>query len=182
MKFEVGDKVSFVDEAGQGVVIEIIDKSKVKVKNSDGFELVYLNKKLVPLPDPDDFRLQPNDEFKFIRGKLRSESLNKKKKSVPSQSRQVWEIDLHIEELIDDWRNLSNGEILEIQMRYFTRFMSEAIEKRIPKVIIIHGKGEGVLKTEIRTALFAYGNMEIHDASYTRYGQGATEVVIRYNM
>lgn len=180
MIFEIGDRVSFVDEAGKGIVIEILDKSKVKVRNDDGFDLIYSVKKLVPLPDANDFRISPNEEFKFIKGKLKSELLNKKKKSLPSQRKQVWEFDLHIENLIDDWRNLSNGEILDIQMKHFSSFMSRAIEKRIPKVIVIHGKGEGILKNEIRTALFAYGNMQIHDASYTKYGQGATEVIIHY--
>ncbi len=177
----VGDKVSFVDEAGTGIVLEVIDKTKVKVKNSDGFEMIYPNKKLVPLADANDFRIHEAEEFRFIRGKIRAETSNKKKKSLPAQSKTVWEIDLHIEELIEDYRNLSNGEILDIQMRKFALFISQAMDKKIPKVVIIHGKGEGVLKNEIRNALFAYGNMEIHDASYTKYGQGATEVVIRYN-
>jgi hypothetical protein len=180
MNFEVGDRVSFADEEGKGIIIEITDKNHAKVQNSDGFELVYPIKKLVPLPDENDFRLAPNEEIKFIKAKLKSESLNKKKKSLPAQHKQIWEIDLHIEELADDWRSLSNGEILDIQLRKFNSFMATAIEKRIPKVIIIHGKGEGILKTEIRNHLFKYGNMEIHDASYTKYGQGATEVIIHY--
>lgn len=180
MNFEVGDKVSFADEEGHGIIIEIIDKNHAKVQNSDGFELMYPIKKLVPLPDENDFRLAPNEEYKFIKAKLKSESLNKKKKSLPAQHKQIWEIDLHIEELTDDWRGLSNGEILDIQLKKFNAFMAMAVEKRIPKVIIIHGKGEGVLKSEIRTSLFAFGNMEIHDASYSKYGQGATEVIIHY--
>lgn len=182
MKFEVGDRVSFIDDSGSGIIIEVLEKSRYKVRNDHGFDLVYPVKKLVPLPDPEDYRLEPNEEFKQIRIKHKSESLNKKPKSVPAQGKSVWEIDLHIEELIDDFRNLSNGEILDIQMKHFNYFLGNAIEKRIPKVIIIHGKGEGVLKSEIRTALFAYGNMEIHDASYSKYGQGATEVVIHYNV
>lgn len=180
-KYEAGDRVSFIDEAGTGIVLQVIDKTKVKVRNSDGFEMIYPNKKLVPLADPDDFRIHANEEFKFIRGKIKADTTPKKKKSLPSQAKLVWEIDLHIEELIEDYRNLSNGEILDIQLRKFAAFMAAAMDKKIPKVVIIHGKGEGVLKNEIRTALFAYGNMEIHDASYSKYGQGATEVVIRYN-
>lgn len=181
MKYEVGDRVSFIDEAGTGIVLEIIDKNKVKVKNSDGFEMIYQSKKLVPLANPNDFRIHEAEEFRFIRGKIKADSTNKKKKSLPAQSKSVWEIDLHIEELVEDYRHLSNGEILDIQMRKFAIFISSAMDKKIQKVVIIHGKGEGVLKNEIRTALFGYGNMEIHDASYTKYGQGATEVVIRYN-
>lgn len=181
MSFVVGDRVSFVDEAGNGIIISIIDKHKVKVKNSDGFELIYAVKKLVPLAKSSDFKIPAADEHQFIRAKLKSESINKKKPSVSSIHKLIWEIDLHIEELVDDHSRLSNGEILDIQMRRFTSFLSSAVEKRIPKVIIIHGKGEGVLKNEIRTALFAYGNMEIQDASYSKYGQGATEVNIRFN-
>ena len=180
-KFKVGDRVSFMDEAGTGIVLEVVDQTKVKVKNSDGFEMIYLNKKLVPLAKSSDFKIHEAEEFRFIRGKIKADSSNKKKKSLPAQSKSVWEINLHIEELIKDYRHLSNGEILDIQMRKFAIFISSAMDKKIQKVVIIHGKGEGVLKNEIRTALFAYGNMEIHDASYTKYGQGATEVLIRYN-
>ena len=36
-KFKVGDRVSFMDEAGTGIVLEVVDQTKVKVKNSDGF-------------------------------------------------------------------------------------------------------------------------------------------------
>lgn len=180
MKFEVGDRVAFIDEAGQGIITEILDKKFVRVINSDGFELTYSIKKLVPLANMNDYRIATGEEDKHIRTKIKSEN-KKQKKSKPSNNKVVWEIDLHIEELTDDYRNLSNGEILEIQMRHFTHFMGDAIEKKIPKVIIIHGKGEGVLKNEIRTALFAYGNLEIHDASYTKYGQGATEVIIHQN-
>lgn len=180
MSFQVGDRVAFIDEAGQGIITEVLNKKNVRVINSDGFELTYSIKKLVPLADMNDYRLANKEEDKHIRTKIKSEKKNEKK-SKPSSHKIIWEIDLHIEELTDDYRNLSNGEILEIQMRHFTHFMADAIEKKIPKVIIIHGKGEGVLKNEIRTALFAYGNLEIHDASYTKYGQGATEVIIHPN-
>ena len=55
-----------------------------------------------------------------------------------------------------------------------------AIKKRIPKIVFIHGVGEGVLKSELH---FLFNNYPVkyYDASYQKYGLGATEVYIYQN-
>lgn len=92
---------------------------------------------------------------------------------------EVWETDLHIHELMDDFKRLSHGEILEIQLKHFHAFMKKAIENKIKKVIIIHGVGTGRLKAEIQAAALKYPTHSIHDAPLKKYGHGATEIILR---
>ena len=49
MKLRIGDTVSFLNEVGQGVITRFKDNHTVYVEMSDGFEIPYLIKKLVPI-------------------------------------------------------------------------------------------------------------------------------------
>jgi DNA-nicking Smr family endonuclease len=73
---------------------------------------------------------------------------------------------------------MTNGEILQHQMMRCRAFLREAFEKRYPKVVIIHGVGEGVLKSEVHRFLDQQDHLSYHDAPYRTYGFGATEVII----
>ena len=88
------------------------------------------------------------------------------------------EVDLHIEELTDDISSLSNGEMLNIQMQHFTKEMDNAIRKNFHRIIFIHGVGNGRLKQEIRKELHHYKGIRFRDADASRYGHGATEVIL----
>lgn len=87
------------------------------------------------------------------------------------------EVDLHIEELTDEPGGMTNGEMVQLQLRHFTTEMNEAIRKHIRKIIFIHGVGNGRLKSEIRKELQHYQGIKVRDADPSRYGRGATEVV-----
>lgn len=71
--------------------------------------------------------------------------------------------------------------MLMIQLNYAERKLNEAIEKRVKKIVFIHGVGEGVLRSELRKVFDSYTQLSYHDASYSSYGIGATEVHLRYN-
>ena len=88
------------------------------------------------------------------------------------------EIDLHIEELIDSHKNLTNYEILSIQLERFEKELQYALSNGIKKLIVIHGVGNGKLKQEILAILKTVDGVEYFDASYKDYGYGATEVRI----
>lgn len=49
MKLRIGDKVRFLNETGEGVITRFKDKEMVFVEVSDGFEIPYLIKQLVPI-------------------------------------------------------------------------------------------------------------------------------------
>jgi hypothetical protein len=62
-------------------------------------------------------------------------------------------------------------------MEHFDRMMRRAEEKRIPRVIFIHGVGQGRLRQEIREALTSFWPHCIcREGDPRKYGHGATEV------
>lgn len=90
------------------------------------------------------------------------------------------EIDLHINELLDDSSNLSNKEILDIQLEKVESEMRSAIQSRVNKIVFIHGLGQGVLKQEVTKLLKSkFPKYYFQDASFKEYGYGATMVMLR---
>jgi dsDNA-specific endonuclease/ATPase MutS2 len=76
---------------------------------------------------------------------------------------------------------MSNFDILNIQLDTAKRQIEFAVRKRIPKIVFIHGVGEGVLKAELDYLLGRYDNLKFYDANFQKYGVGATEVYIFQN-
>jgi len=92
----------------------------------------------------------------------------------------LFEVDLHIHELLDNYDRMTNGEIVTIQMEHFERMLAIAEKKKVKKVIFIHGVGQGVLRSEIRSFIKSYyPQCEFLDGNYQKYGHGATEVRFR---
>ncbi|MEI8201655.1 MAG: DUF2027 domain-containing protein [Bacteroidota bacterium] len=90
------------------------------------------------------------------------------------------EVDLHIEKICEGAKPEDDGMILKIQFDYYTRCIESALEKKLHKVIFIHGVGSGVLKSLIRGDLKQYSNVAYNEAPYAKYGYGALEVLMRY--
>ena len=90
------------------------------------------------------------------------------------------EVDLHIHELVDSTAGLSNADMLQLQLDKFHAVIAENIRHKGQKIVFIHGKGEGVLRSEIMKALKnRYKSFYVQDASFREYGFGATMIVIR---
>lgn len=87
------------------------------------------------------------------------------------------EIDLHIEELINEPAGLSNGELMQIQLNHFQKTLDKAKLSRAQSIVFIHGVGNGKLKAAIREDL-RNQQIKFRDGDYTRYGNGATEVLL----
>ena len=171
-KIKVGNIVSFLNEVGKGKVIEILNNQQALVLREDGFEDIYsIEDLIVVLPET-----HTEAAFKYIPQHHKEEYSTKKIfKSINRKKGKVWEVDLHIEQLIDKHRNLSNYEILQIQIRHCEFTIEKAMKNNVMKLIVIHGKGEGVLKEEVRQLLKKYP-VEAMDADYQIYGFGATLV------
>lgn len=90
-------------------------------------------------------------------------------------------IDLHLEALPPNGSNLSVHEKHEYQLWYFRQRMQEQIRYRGRRIIVIHGKGQGILKRDIRRILSRdyAGKVEYHDADFSRYEDGATLVIVK---
>lgn len=87
------------------------------------------------------------------------------------------EVDLHIEELCDDYDTMNSGEILEKQLQVFEANLESAIASGMYEITFIHGVGNGRLRKEIHRRLS--GNTDIKyfkDAHKEKFGYGATQV------
>ncbi|HUW06586.1 MAG TPA: DUF2027 domain-containing protein [Williamwhitmania sp.] len=90
------------------------------------------------------------------------------------------EVDLHIEELVDDYSTLTSKEILDIQLARFTTSLEGAIKSKVKRIVFIHGVGNGKLKFELRKLLdTTYAKLRYQDASFKEYGYGATLVMLK---
>ena len=93
---------------------------------------------------------------------------------------EIVEVDLHIEELLDDTRGMSSGEMLEYQLGKFRETMEQYRRKHGQRIVFIHGKGEGVLRRALLDELRRkYPDCTAQDASFQEYGFGATQVTIK---
>lgn len=104
----------------------------------------------------------------------------KKKAASHKRRGDIIVVDLHIGELVDSTRGLSNADMLNLQVDEFMRVMDENLKNKGQKIVFIHGKGEGVLRNAIMKELtHRYKGHEVQDASFREYGFGATQVTIK---
>lgn len=92
----------------------------------------------------------------------------------------IVEVDLHAEKLLDSTRGLTNTDILTMQIKAFHDTMRQYAKDRGRRIVFIHGKGEGVLRSALlRELKNHYRHCTHQDASFREYGFGATMVTIR---
>lgn len=90
-------------------------------------------------------------------------------------------VDLHIEKLTENWRDMSNFDMLSLQLRTFEKYYQLAVAHHQASFIVIHGVGEGVLRDEIhqklrlKTEVKSFVNQYHHN-----FGYGATEIFFQY--
>lgn len=85
-------------------------------------------------------------------------------------------VDLHLHNLVPDRWDLHPLEALKYQTQYFQRALESAIAERVPRLVVIHGVGSGVLKAEVLKQAEATGNAYVFDAPIKEYGLGATVI------
>ncbi len=82
-------------------------------------------------------------------------------------------IDLHIEKLAPHMQNQAQARILDFQIEKAKSFVQEAINQRRFQILIIHGKGSGLLKAEINEMLKDFDKVRY---TFEKNKGGATEV------
>ncbi len=178
MHFKIGQEVGFLHEKGKGIVRQIEGK-RALVADADGFDRWLPFTDLVTIHsekyDSEEIRIEKSDLEPETNYREFHERTGYKRKET------IWEIDLHIEEILESTRGMSNTEILLRQMGEFRATFKKAKQRMIHKLVVIHGVGEGVLKNEIRTYLSKQDQIEVVDADYATYGKGATLVIFHYN-
>ncbi|MFN8697684.1 MAG: Smr/MutS family protein [Flavobacteriales bacterium] len=197
MEFRVGDLVRFLNDEGGGKIVSFPDPATALVEDESGFAFEHPVSELVRIIGMGDeyrtySRLDPDQEETLSRNldpmsvKKAASDFKSRYKEMAAEPRfkkgDVVEVDLHIHELLDRHEGMSNSEIIAIQMEHFERMLRNSEEKKVKRVIFIHGVGQGVLRGEIRKMLRDYyPNCEYLDAPYHIYGYGATEVRIYPN-
>jgi hypothetical protein len=177
-----GDQVSVLDEDVNGVVLAVNGK-QVTIESTDGFVMTFFVNELIKINNSsnlmDSIRSFNSNEIKKEKEIEKPRSFVKERK----EKREVGvpEFDLHIEKLVPNKRGMSNYDILTLQSDTAKRHLDFAIRNRIPKIVFIHGVGEGILKAELDFLFGRYENISFQDANYQKYGLGATEVYIKQN-
>ncbi len=181
--FKIGDKVSVLDDDISGVVTKM-DGPNVTIETSDGFDMEFNSNELIKIESSE---LQQNIFSKTSVKEVLSEkeSLKRKQAAKPKKKEKehpAMEVDLHIHQLTNSTRGMTKHDMLTLQLDTARRQLEFAIKKRIPKIVFIHGVGEGVLKLELEYLFGRYNNIAYYDANYQKYGLGATEVKIFQNV
>ncbi len=178
MEFSVGDKVLVIDENYKGQIVRV-SSNEIVIESEDGFELAFTPKELLKIEIEQADLIKKSfapiykDEVKRSKKSSLTRSVKSKKDRFPPM-----EVDLHIEKLVKNFKALDNYDMLTIQLDTAQHKLDFAIKNRIPKIVFIHGVGEGVLKEELYFLFKRYNNLRYYDASYQKYGMGATEVSI----
>lgn len=177
MQFKVGDTVRFLHEVGVGKVLEIKSKTLI-LEDENGFEMEYPFAHLVPSMEASE------DE---LLGKVENQSkinvtIKKPLFSPKRKGEQEWKLDLHMENLVDSHKNMTNHEILTVQLNQFKKFVKTAEDAKVGRMVIVHGVGTGKLKYEIIQLVRGMNGAEIFDADYSEYGRGASILERKYNI
>jgi len=200
---KIGDKVSFLNAVGGGIVKGFQGKDIVYVEEEDGFETPVLRRECIvkshSFHENDFFENDalmcpviandvPNREILVSEADI-LEAMNQKvcvdrpnKKQAPQQKNTniIIEVDLHINEFLDSTSGMNNTDMLNVQLEKFRETMGQYKSKKGQKIVFIHGKGEGVLRSALMQELKTkYKNCLYQDASFKEYGFGATMITIK---
>lgn len=174
MDFTVGEKVRILDETGYGIVKEILNSNLLLVETDYGFEIKKDINQIVKIYSEDYSQI--NEDLNLTKNSMKLSFTSRNK------SESINEIDLHIHEIIDSERNLTNFEKLQLQISTLDNFVRKMVKKRINSFVVIHGVGEGVLKEEVLSYFRSKRGFFCSSADYRDYGKGATKVELRYTM
>lgn len=176
--FRIGERVEVLDEAISGLV-QKVEGDRVTLITDEGFPMQYSAKELIRKGgniSVSNHQVSQVKKEKEAPRRKAAPRVRPKERQVPKM-----EVDLHIDQLLPSTRGMSNFDMLNIQLETAKRQLEFAIDKRIQKVVFIHGVGEGILKEELHYLFGKYDNLEHYDADYQKYGLGATEVYIFQN-
>ncbi len=114
-----------------------------------------------------------------LKEELRVQSEKEMSRKQHTEKRNVIEVDLHINALLDHTEGLSPAVLLNTQLTEFRIMMDRNIHKRGQHIVFIHGKDNDVLREAILKELrYRYRTCTIENAPHPKYEHGATMVTI----
>ncbi|MFT4741320.1 MAG: dsDNA-specific endonuclease/ATPase MutS2 [Marivirga sp.] len=172
--FNVGERVLVLDDEFGGVVA-FAKAEQITILTDEGIEITYHQRELIL-----------DRSFKVTNVVRKEEPAPKKSKTrFVSRKKAAFipavEVDLHIHQLVKSERGMDAYDKLNLQIDTARHKIEWAIQSRIPKLVFIHGVGQGVLKEELNYLFQRYGQIKFYDADYQKYGRGATEIYIHQN-
>ena len=167
--FKIGTKVKVIDDNISGTITKVKGDC-IYFNDEFGFEYEYQQDQIIKdiEIDYDEYR----EEEKKIFSKPKFKTFRKSHRH-PYVTR---EIDLHIENLVDNWRDMDNAEIITTQLDVARNEVERAMFESQIRLVFIHGFGKGVLKRELTELLYRYTNIEFYDAPLKEYHGDAIEV------
>ena len=165
MIFKPGDKVSILNESGFFIFLN--DKNnRALIQDENGFERIV------------DYRfLLIYKVFQVTDTYLKAEDITEKKVELNKTSTTP-EIDLHIEKLLENSSHLSAHEKFLFQLDIFKKFTNKMLTERQSKFVVIHGAGEGKLKSEIQSLLQSRKGFKMHDKHISNGKVGASLIEV----
>ena len=176
-KFNVGDRVEILDDILSGV-ITAISGVNITVETEMGFQIKYSSKELIKIDSDRSITVSSREVDRIKKEKEQPRRKNTKEIKPKERNIPKMEVDLHIDQLVKSSKGMSNFDMLELQLKTAKFKLHFAIQKRIQKIVFIHGVGKSVLKKELSYLFNKYDNLKFYDADYKKYGKGATEVYI----
>lgn len=182
MSIKIGDKIQVLDDAFEGVVRQI-NGDELQVETPDGFLMPYNLREVIKVSNQEislrDVRFNSENirESKSDNEVPRKAIVTRVKGEIPPP-----EYDLHIEKLHKNHKALQAYDIILLQLDTAQYQIEQAIKKRKPKIVLIHGVGDGRLREELEYMVRRYEQASFRDANYQKYGQGAIEISFNYNL
>lgn len=174
---EIGDYVEVLDDTLSGVVTEVRG-DQVTFETEEGFPMTFSKNQLII---DEGLMLNQLALAKAVQEKKLGARKTHRIRSKKREKERPLEVDLHIEELTSSTRNMSDYEMLNLQLHTARGQLEFAIRNHIQRIVFIHGIGKGVLRAELETLLRRYEQVDFYDADFQKYGRGATEVYIYQN-
>lgn len=171
MTFQVGDKVTHIDQNFIGIIKEISSNGILLIEDEYGFDFHYTMDEVV-LVDSSKYEKVYVSQFKEFDITEEKKKAQKRKKHIPV-------VDLHMENLVSSHTHMSNHEIVMFQLEHFKKKLDVYTKRGIREFIVVHGIGSGKLKAEVRYILNGYPKLEYMDDHISGYGVGATRVFIK---
>ena len=141
----------------------------VYIETEDGFELSFHKNEVILMENKSDFSKSIFSEKSLKEVVAEKEKPKRKptpRKKPKDRNEPTMEVDLHIHQLVPSTKHMSNFDMLTLQLNTAKRKVEYAMANRIPKVVFIHGVGEGVLKLELEYLFRRYDNIKYYDANY----------------
>ncbi|HLU88053.1 MAG TPA: Smr/MutS family protein [Taishania sp.] len=180
MHYKIGEKVVFLKEPGGGI-IRNIKGNIIYVEDETGFDRPFTVEELGKVHGSNyvvsEEHIEQHKTVDIVKPK------EEKRSKLLTKHPDFWEIDLHFDEIVDEFGSklrLSKEQALAKQLAVFKKLYYDARDKKMRKLIVIHGFGKGILRDELQIFLKGQDGVDFFDAPYVEYGHGAIQVEIKY--